>query len=126
MLPKPKKSARWGTHLIGNAGCPIHSRLLRMSGLRHHRSVQGSQPGSNPDVYCDRVTKGLHRYYGTRNLHFITCSCYRRQPQLGTARRRDLFLKLSGRNPPQVPLRRAGICPHAGAFSSAHYGAGSG
>ena len=65
-----------------------------MSGLRHHRSVQGSQPGSNPDVYCDRVTKGLHRYYGTRNLHFITCSCYRRQPHLGTARRRDLFLKL--------------------------------
>ncbi|MBZ5653505.1 MAG: transposase [Acidobacteriia bacterium] len=36
----------------------------------------------------------MHRYYGTRNLHFITCSCYRRQPHLGTARRRDLFLTL--------------------------------
>ena len=32
------------------------------------------------------------RYYGSGDLHFITCSCYRRQPWLGTARRRDLFL----------------------------------
>jgi putative transposase len=40
------------------------------------------------------MTKGLRRYYGNRNLHFITCSCYRRQPHLGSARRRDLFLKL--------------------------------
>lgn len=40
------------------------------------------------------MTKGLHRYYGTRELHFITCSCYRRQPHLGTARRCDLFLRL--------------------------------
>ena len=36
----------------------------------------------------------LTRYYGNNNLHFITCSCYRRQPLLGTARRRDLFLKV--------------------------------
>jgi putative transposase len=40
------------------------------------------------------VTQGLHRYYGGHDLHFITCSCYRRQPQLGSATRRDLFLKL--------------------------------
>ena len=32
------------------------------------------------------------RYYGNGHLHFITCSCYQRQPLLGTARRRDLFL----------------------------------
>jgi len=37
---------------------------------------------------------GLTRYYGAGDLHFITCSCYRRQPLLGTARRRDLFLKV--------------------------------
>jgi REP element-mobilizing transposase RayT len=36
----------------------------------------------------------LHRYYGAGDLHFITCSCYRRQPLLGTARRRDLLLKV--------------------------------
>ena len=34
----------------------------------------------------------LTRYYGAGDLHFITCSCYRWQPLLGTARRRDLFL----------------------------------
>src|ERR1017187_9169473 len=34
----------------------------------------------------------LKRYYGAGDLHFITCSCYRRQPWLGTARRGDLFL----------------------------------
>ena len=36
----------------------------------------------------------LKRYYTARDLHFITCSCYRRRPLLGTARRRDLFLKI--------------------------------
>jgi len=65
-----------------------------MSGLRHHRNVQGSQSSANPVCKCDRGTKGLHRYYGTRNLHFITCRCCRRQPHLGTARRRDVFLTL--------------------------------
>jgi putative transposase len=40
------------------------------------------------------VTKRLHRYYGTHALHFITSSCYRRQPELGSAWRRDLFVKI--------------------------------
>jgi putative transposase len=34
----------------------------------------------------------LKRYYGAGDLHFITCSCYDRQPVLGRAERRDLFL----------------------------------
>ena len=34
----------------------------------------------------------LKRYYGAGDLHFITCSCYRLQPLLGTARGRDLLL----------------------------------
>ena len=34
------------------------------------------------------------RYYGNGDLHFITTSCYRRQPLLGTTRRRDLFLSV--------------------------------
>lgn len=38
------------------------------------------------------VPRNLKRYYGAGNLHFITCSCYHRQPVLGSARRRDLFL----------------------------------
>ena len=40
------------------------------------------------------MTKGLHRYYGTHDLHFITCSCYRRRPLLNSAKRRDLFLHI--------------------------------
>ena len=36
------------------------------------------------------MTKGLHRYYGTQDLHFITCSCYHRLQKLGTPKRRDL------------------------------------
>lgn len=37
---------------------------------------------------------GLTRYYGAGDLHFITFSCYRRHPLLGSARRRDLLLKV--------------------------------
>ena len=37
---------------------------------------------------------GLTRYHGTGDLHFITCSCYQRQPLLATASSRDLFLKI--------------------------------
>jgi putative transposase len=40
------------------------------------------------------VTQNLHRYYGANHLHFITCSCHRRQPILGSPERRDLFVKL--------------------------------
>jgi putative transposase len=38
------------------------------------------------------MRRNLKRYYGAGNLHFITCSCYRRQPLLATPRRRDLLL----------------------------------
>jgi len=44
--------------------------------------------------YPEPVTKGLYRIYGRQDLHFITCSCYRRQPRLGTPERRDLFLRV--------------------------------
>jgi putative transposase len=37
---------------------------------------------------------GLHRTYGAHHLHFITCSCFRRLPLLGTARSRDCFLSI--------------------------------
>ncbi len=40
------------------------------------------------------MTKGLRRYYGTKHLHFITCSCYRRKAYLDTGKRRDLFLRI--------------------------------
>ena len=37
---------------------------------------------------------GLKRYYGSQDLHFITCSCYQRRPCLGTPARRTLFLNV--------------------------------
>jgi hypothetical protein len=36
----------------------------------------------------------LNRHYGQGDLHFITFSCYRRRPLLGTARARDQFVKI--------------------------------
>jgi putative transposase len=40
------------------------------------------------------MPKGLRRYYGSGDLHFITCSCYQRRPWLDTDARRDLFLTI--------------------------------
>jgi putative transposase len=40
------------------------------------------------------MPKGLKCYYGHEYLHFLTCSCYHRQPGLATAHRRDLFLQI--------------------------------
>jgi putative transposase len=36
----------------------------------------------------------LRRFYGRGDLHFITFSCYRRRPFLGTPRARQCFVKL--------------------------------
>jgi putative transposase len=38
------------------------------------------------------MPKGLKRYYGQGHLHFLTFSCYRRLPLLGTARARNAFV----------------------------------
>jgi putative transposase len=40
------------------------------------------------------VPQGLKRYYGQDHLHYLTCSCYHRQPWLATPRCRDLFLQI--------------------------------
>jgi putative transposase len=40
------------------------------------------------------MPKGLRRWYGGGDLYFITSSCYPRKPFLGSASRRDLFLKI--------------------------------
>jgi len=36
----------------------------------------------------------LKRHYGQGDLHFVTFSCYRRRPLLGTAWARDCFVKI--------------------------------
>lgn len=43
------------------------------------------------------MPKGLKRYYGRGDLHFLTFSCYRRLPLLGTARARNLFVEALGK-----------------------------
>src|ERR1700758_1658046 len=39
------------------------------------------------------MPRGLKRYYGKGDLHFITFSCYRKLPFLGTKRARDVFVR---------------------------------
>lgn len=36
----------------------------------------------------------LKRIYGFHDLHFVTCSCYRRRQLLGTKHARDVFLRI--------------------------------
>lgn len=38
------------------------------------------------------MPKNLKRYFGRGDLHFLTFSCYRRLPELGTAQTRNEFL----------------------------------
>ncbi len=42
------------------------------------------------------MPKGLKRYYGQGHLHFLTWSCYRRLPLLGSLRARNTFVKILG------------------------------
>ena len=67
---------------------PHWSRFLRRGG--------GFLSQTNPLISGQNfwVTQGLKRYYGADHLHFITCSCFRRRPFLGTGGRRNLFLKV--------------------------------
>jgi putative transposase len=71
-----------------------HHRTVH-HGLRsvHHRQIV--RPITALLLLCPypmSMNRKLKRYYGAGDLHFITCSCYRRQPLLGTAELRDLFL----------------------------------
>jgi putative transposase len=43
------------------------------------------------------MPKGLKRYHGRGDLHFLTFSCYRRLPMLGTMRARNLFVRALGK-----------------------------
>jgi REP-associated tyrosine transposase len=44
--------------------------------------------------YIGHMPNRLHRYYGAGYSHFITTSCHRRLPLLGSRRNRDLFLQV--------------------------------
>jgi hypothetical protein len=68
------------------AGAP-HTALFAMCGLFITGSLTAYSQ-SIPLIPASLVTRKLHRYYGAQHLHFITCSCFQRQPILGTAERR--------------------------------------
>jgi putative transposase len=42
------------------------------------------------------MPKGLSRRYGQRQLHFVTFSCFRRLPLLGSVHTRNVFFKILG------------------------------
>jgi len=42
------------------------------------------------------MPKNLKRYYGKHDLHFVTCTCYRRMPLLNSARSKGVFAKILG------------------------------
>ncbi len=54
------------------------------------------------------MPKGLKRYFGQGHLHFLTFSCYRRLPLLGTLRMRNLFVKILGELREQYRFRLVG------------------
>ena len=65
------------------------------------------------------MPKRLRRCYGGGYLHFITSSCYRRRPILGTAQRRSLSGVARAGAPPLWVCRRR-LCGNAGALPFAH------
>lgn len=78
------------------AGC-LRSRGVRdlgLVGIHHQISVPAITAAGNHFFYAEVMPWGLQRWHGGGDLHFITFSCYRRQPLLASARRRDLFLKV--------------------------------
>jgi len=54
------------------------------------------------------MPKGLKRYYGQGHFHFLTFSCYRRLPLLGTARARNVFVAALARIRERYPFLLVG------------------
>src|SRR6266699_2999494 len=59
------------------------------------------------------MPKGLKRYYGQGQLHFVTFSCYRRLALLGTARARNMFVKELSRVRREYGFLACGLCGDA-------------
>jgi len=68
----------------------LHTRLIPAA----KGGYKNFQPHIRTEYKIPAMPKGLRRWYGGGDLHYITCSCYQRKPFLGSASRRDLFLKI--------------------------------
>ena len=102
----PRRKRAGGPH---NRGRPIQSRSVRLSGV----SIHEGHPGTSFVRHIPRISvtclalriqvpsgcavpsEALLQH---KAFKFITCSCYRRQPLLGTTERRDLFPRNIGRS----------------------------
>jgi Transposase IS200 like len=73
---------------------PHVSLLLRDMGFRHEPVVHLPQTVPVCFYYLLFVTEGLHRFYGGRDLHFLTFSCSKRRPYFKSAERCDLLLQI--------------------------------
>jgi len=110
----PQIAGLWVPHVsffrdVGSFGaCPANLGVLTTI-LAYHSSQSPEtsksmfdQPGQCAPTHGVRqalvlgwsMPSGLERWHGGHDLHFITFSCYQRQPLLASARRRDLFLKV--------------------------------
>jgi REP element-mobilizing transposase RayT len=70
-------------------------RVIRLRGVKR---TEGAPPsGWEGGCWGARVPRGLKRYYGRGHLHFVTFSCYRRLPLLGSRHARDAFVTELGR-----------------------------
>ena len=61
------------------------------------------------------MPEGLKRYYGRGHLHFVTFSCYRQRPLLGTIRARNVFCRGNGPSARRDGFSVAWLCGDAGA-----------
>ncbi len=77
----PPLSTRCSSFPITKRGCPILALFARVG-------------GDAADSLMVVMPRGLHRYYGADQLHFITCPCYRRMPFLRSAGSLDRVLSV--------------------------------
>ena len=54
----------------------------------------GAAPFDSKGAGFSSMRKPPRRYYGQGHLHFVTFSCHRRRPYLGTRRARDHFVRV--------------------------------
>jgi len=85
---------------------------VRSAGLRAAQTGGGPPfgrlGGQRVGLWGAVMPWNLKRYYGQGDLHFITCTCYRRLPFLASAHSRSVFVKILGEVRERFGFRLAG------------------
>ncbi len=74
------------SRLVHHHGCPILAPLGWDTTPPHQGMAVYDFLSPGP-----HMPTGLRRFQQTRQMHFVTFSCYRRQPKLGTPHARNIF-----------------------------------